>query len=102
MATEWNKDLTTGVVSAYSVIGNQKYIKTALTVEELEEGLKLAREKPVFEAKDRYGSLVGFQKQDGRIVYRAIPNGAWVDSGPFRLTALTYDEIEAYLKARRS
>lgn len=73
------------------------------TIADLEEGLRIARETPVFTARDKYGNVLVFQKRDAGVFYRTKEGTEWVGRvDRLSLNLFTPDELEAIAKAMRS
>lgn len=77
------------------------YGPQSFSVAELEEGLRVAKEKPVFEARDDEGALLKFQKREGRVKYSSTGT-YWHEADNDYLKFFNNDELEAILNARRS
>lgn len=81
------------------------YITQPFTVEELEEALRVAREKPLFTARGCSGVLLEYQKQGGVVMLRTTGVGfdtVWRPATNYRLDEFSADELEAIAKAMRS
>lgn len=72
-----------------------------LTVAELEEGLRVAKKKPVFTAVSPFGDVNEYQKQDGVVMYRSR-HSTWSNAERVTLQEFNNAELEAILNARRS
>lgn len=79
-----------------------QYNVTLLTKQDLEEGLRLLEEKPIFTAKAEDGETVSFQKQNDVVMYRGLHNRNWFQINPHYITAFSNSELEAIIKARNS
>jgi hypothetical protein len=87
MNAKWTKDTSGTVVPTFPGDGWNECTQRAFTEADLEAGLKVLREKPVFAAMGAEGEIIEYQLQCGRVHYR-IPRfkeQGWfpVDKEPF-------------------